>query len=461
MTNREPLRPYQKHIIDNASQDMPGLALFLTMGQGKTRIALEIANKFKAKRVLVISLPKIINDTWPNQLEEWIDGYSYISTAGKSAVEIEKFLKEPIPENTFVGLSFGILSSSTHMLRRPKRVDTEKSTLLAALKAVPWDVIIIDESTKIKDVDSIVTRAVLNLVYQHKAYVMVLTGTPNPENSLEFFPQIAAVDRGERLGESFYAFRSRFFFKPQYSFKWEAFPGTDTVIAELVSDICHIITKDEVKGLPPLLENDYPFALSEPEMAAYRQMKQQVISMPDKDITARNAGIVLGKLQQISSGFVYDDQQEAVFFGLSKLNALLALLEASPGKTIVVYKFNATRDILATYLALNDIKFAFSKDVSDKEFTKSDIQVLLLQPGSGAYGANYQYASNNLIWYEIELSSEKYEQTMKRIHRPGQDEICYVWYLIGKNTRDKSLVDLVKLKDITAVKLLKQIKELQ
>lgn len=474
---QEALTPFQEHIINEEQRSNDGCCLFLTMGSGKTRVALELIKKFEATRVLIISKSKIVKDTWPNQIEHWGLGYfHYECLANTPAVEQTERLRAGVAECTIVGTNFESFGSSIAIKNRPKRVDLANSPLLQAYESINWDIVIIDESTCIKDPTSKVSLAMLNLAYNlPNAYIMCLTGTPNPEATIDFYTQISVVDRGKRFGESFIAWRDKYFYKTNYDFNWKPFPfgpegkSINQVITDLCKDMCYVITAEDlskVLQIPPRHNTDVLFKLSDTTMGYYKQMKANVISMPNEDITAVNAAVVVSKLLQISSGFVYANGdtklRKPYFLGDEKIKALIKLLNKIEGKVIVCYNFQASLDTLTLYLGMYDIEYALASDISEKEFaTSKTIKVLLLQPASGAYGSNYQEDCHNMIWYEIQFSGEKFLQTEGRIHRQGQRLECNFYYLIGEGTYDKMARDKTRDKNSNALAILKAIKKAQ
>lgn len=472
-----PLTAFQAHIIEREQRTNDGCCLFLTMGAGKTRVAIELIKKFKARRVLIVSLSKIVKDTWPNQIAGWdLQDYDYLCLANKPAKLQAKIMNDGIAPMTIVATNFESFGASVATKNRPKRIDLAHSPMLYAYETIPWDIIIIDESTCIKDPTSNTALAMINLAYNcGNAYVMCLTGTPNPEASVDFYTQITVVDRGKRFGESFTSWRNKYFYLPQYSRKWKPFPfgvGGKTiqeVISELCHDMCYVLTKEDfnkTSGLLPRNTFDIYFELNEVSKSYYKQMKENVIALPEADITAQNAAIVVNKLLQISSGIVYGNENEegrkTYFFGLEKIQACIHLIKQILGKVIVCYNYIASLENLTLYLGLNDIEYVLEENTTETEFRDSKtVKVLLLQPRAGAYGANYQFDCHNMIWYEVTSSGEKFAQTCARIDRPGQKFACNFYYLIGRSTYDKVARDNVRNKEATALTALLAIKEYQ
>lgn len=475
----EPLKDFAQKIVDTEVRDNDGCCLFLTMGAGKTRVAIELIKKFKAERVLVVSKSKIVKEVWHREMIKWGLDYSYLCLAGKPATYQENVMKDGIPANTVVATNFESFGRSVKTKVRPKRIWLDKSPMLYAYEEVLWDVIIIDESTCIKDPQSNVALAMLNLTYNcPNAYVMSLTGTPNPEETVDFYTQVSVVDRGKRFGESYTSWRDKYFYKPPYEYKYKPFPfgvGGKTigeVIADLCKDLCYVVTKDDLRknkdyNVPPRLpDKEIYFEMNDKAKHFYAQMKENVITLEDRDITAQNAAIVISKLLQISSGIVYDNEREGerltYFFGLEKINVTLEIIKQIEGKVIVCYNFMASKTNLELYLGLNDIEYGLAEEVSEEEFENSKtLKVLLLQPKSGAYGSNYQSDCHNMIWYEGQDSGEKFLQTEARIERVGQLKRCQFWYVFGKNTYDKVARDKTRLKETTALTILNAIKGAQ
>lgn len=466
-----PLTDFQKHIVDSEQVSNDGCCLFLTMGAGKTRVAIELIKKFKASRILIVSKSKLINDTWPNQIKFWgLNSYQYVSLANKPATKQVEYLSRGVLPHTIIGTNFESFGRAVATLNRPKRVDLKNSPILLAYERVDWDIIIVDESTCIKDPNSKVALSMLNLAYNcPNAYVMCLTGTPNPEASLDFYTQISMVDRGKRFGQSFIAFRDAYFYMKPYTFNYIPLPfgpdgkSIETLISELCKDMCYVLTDIEfnkISGIPERTSKDIYFELDAKSKAYYNQMKKSVVSMDKADITAANAAVVVSKLLQISSGILYGNDKERHAFGDSKIKALLKLLPTINGKVIVCYHFQASLDMLMLYLDLYNIPYALADKITEEEFnTSKDIKVLLLQPASGAYGSNYQADCSNMIWYEGQSSGEKFNQTEGRIHRTGQTKACTFYYLLGKDTYDKTARDKTLDKKANALTILKEIKK--
>lgn len=78
--------------------------------------------------------------------------------------------------------------------------------------------------------------------------------------------------------------------------------------------------------------------------------------------------------------------------------------------------------------------------------------VLFVQYQAGAMGGNYQKA-NKIIYYTLPLgkgSCDLWEQSKKRIHRIGQKNTCFYYYLLVKGSfEEKNFAALQEGKELT------------
>jgi SNF2 family DNA or RNA helicase len=82
-------------------------------------------------------------------------------------------------------------------------------------------------------------------------------------------------------------------------------------------------------------------------------------------------------------------------------------------------------------------------------YDKSDHAVVLVQYQSGALGLNLQ-KYNRIIYYSPVQWSELFQQSIKRIHRIGQNRTCFYYRLITKNSIETDIyMTLDKLQDYT------------
>jgi superfamily II DNA or RNA helicase len=75
-----------------------------------------------------------------------------------------------------------------------------------------------------------------------------------------------------------------------------------------------------------------------------------------------------------------------------------------------------------------------------EEFTKNrDCQILLATDAAGE-GLNLQ-AAHLMVNYDLPWNPNRIEQRFGRIHRIGQEEVCRLWNLVARNTREGSVFE--------------------
>jgi hypothetical protein len=135
-----------------------------------------------------------------------------------------------------------------------------------------------------------------------------------PNSLLDVFTQALLVDRGQRLGTSFWAFRDQVChpepLAPGSKFShWVAKPGAAEWVADALRDITIQYRLEEVLELPPVVEYAQSFVLSPTHRAAYEKLRAQgLLLLKDRVIGAAHAAALRQKLMQLLSGAVYDGE---------------------------------------------------------------------------------------------------------------------------------------------------------
>jgi Superfamily II DNA/RNA helicases, SNF2 family len=137
-----------------------------------------------------------------------------------------------------------------------------------------------------------------------------------------------------------------------------------------------------------------------------------------------------------------------------KLQALRDLVESTEDRLIIFYNF--TEELRQMQNQLDELNRPYSvlngtqKDLTAYENCSDSITFIQYQ--AGAMGGNFQKA-NKIIYYTLPLgkgSCDFWEQSKKRIHRIGQNETCFYYYLLVKGSvEEDNLASLKVGKDYT------------
>ena len=129
----------------------------------------------------------------------------------------------------------------------------------------------------------------------------------------------------------------------------------------------------------------------------------------------------------------------------AKIQAFRELLESTNDRLIVFYNFDRERIMLSEECEKIgkpvSVVCGLEKDLRNYEM-ESD-SVTLIQYQAGAMGLNLQKA-NKIIYYSLPERSELFEQSKKRIHRIGQNQPCFYYVMMCKDTVEPHIYATLK-----------------
>ena len=190
----------------------------------------------------------------------------------------------------------------------------------------------------------------------------------------------------------------------------------------------------------------------------YLELKEEGAAELDEGfLTIDNILAQSVRLQQVTSGYLAleDDEGNKWLERVStyRRTALLKYLRGLPESEPVVLFAKFKKDLLSIRKVAERLGQGYS-EVSGSENTLSDwksgkTRFLGVQYGSGAEGINLT-RSHICVFYSLEQSLAKYDQAVKRIHRPGQKKPClYVHFtavMEGERTIDQKIMNSLEIK---------------
>lgn len=319
------------------------------------------------------------------------------------------------------------------------------------LKDVPlhrFKTFILDELSLYKN-QSTRRFKLLRKLTKNVRYVWGLTGTPSPNGYQDLWAQMFLLDRGQRLGRTVTEFRRRYLFPAMHIrsngrdvvAKWGLLDGAAEQIESQIGDLCLSMQSKDYLDLPPVTFNDIPVEMPKKAWSAYEAMKRDLVaSVEAGEYTAANGAVALGKLSQITSGFLMPDVDdvggETHWFHESRLKAVEELVEAAASPVLVFYQYREERKWL-----LRRLKGAKAVDQSGaiKEFMAGEVPVLVAHPASAGHGLNFQHVCHTVIWVTLPWSSEQYLQANARVDRQGQSRPVVIHRLQVPGTVDVTI----------------------
>lgn len=488
--SQEQMHGYQNTAVDFLLAN-PFSALFIDLGLGKTCISLtaimHLVMRFECNRVLVIAPTRVANQTWPTEIKLWrhtapltyahIRDEEVIETVNAAGRAERKAITE---ECLWDAMSRDQIADVLSSVAAKNRI--EKARIAASRKAVrehlrrnpatiyivnreqveflvnawgrdwPYDVVIIDESSCLKDHTTDRFKA-LRRVRPLIKRMHQLTATPASETYLHLFAQIFLLDEGKRFGRHITKFRERYFTQNRYTFKWTLRPGAEKEITEKIADICLVMKAEDYLDLQKPVFVYNKITLTPEQRALYLQMEQEsLLTLPSgAEIEAETAAALAQKLLQMTSGVIYEttieDQGDGNFKKRRvvhhlhdfKIDTLRELVDEAQGESLLVAYWHDS--------SLRRLKEAFPKAVemdkagkSVKAWNAGKIPMLLVHPQSAGHGLNLQYGGRRIVLFDIPWSLELYLQLIGRLARQGQKHVVMVHHFVAEGTIDEDVV---------------------
>jgi len=439
------LRDYQKAAFNYALAH-PQSALFAKPGTGKTLTMLCVLNEARRMgecfRVLIVAPKAVCELVWPQEIEKWGFDFSVAYMHGSKK-------RKALTGDQFITLT---------------TPDTLSRMSVEFKDGLPWDTLIIDESSLYKDPRrnrfKTLRRMLLPPRGREEQFSIpqrrhILTGTPMPNHLLELWSQLFIVDFGKTLGRSFYQYRGRFFYPTGYGgYTWVPYEGAEETVFRLLRDAgkAFVVERSALSELPTLTVADVQVQLGS-VMNEYRQLERDyLLEMEAGNVTAVNAAVLAGRLKEFAGGAIYDEEGGWQRIHNAKLKALIQLIEERQGAPLLVFyefrhELERLREALAAYRVGVLLENGKPSKLTLEKWKAGELDVLLLHPKSGGHGLNLQLADADLCWFTLPWSGELYEQGNSRLHRQGQETPVIVYRLMAEHTIDYDVAARLAMKE--------------
>ena len=428
----------------------PVAAVLLDMGLGKTSICLTaleelLRDEFEIRRILVVAPLRVARDTWPDEIRKWdhLNGLSFSVAVGTEAERLEALRKK---------------ADICIINRENVQWLIEKSGI-----RFDFDTLVLDELSSFKNHQTKRFKSLMKVRHQVKR-VIGLTGTPSSNGLMDLWAEYRLLDMGERLGRYLTRYRLQYF-QPdkrngQVVFSYKPLPGAEDAIYQRIGDITISMRSTDFLKMPEKLVSDYVVHLSDSEMKAYKDMRDNLI-LENKEITASNSGILAGKLSQMANGAVYGDEGDVVQIHSRKLDALEDIIESASGKSLLLaYWFRHDRDRITKKLRSLGVEFRdLDSTQSIRMWNRGELQVGLIHPASAGHGLNLQEGGSTIVWYGLTWSLELYQQTNARLWRQGQRSgTVVIQHIVTKGTIDERILKVLQSKERVQDSLIEAVK---
>ncbi len=413
------------------AQQKNGYNWWMEQGLGKSAVAL--AEYIRYKRAgyvdaLAVVCPPSLRGNWRDQIDLWTPGMSRFVWEGKGKLS-----------------KMGNTSAFVMNYEAARNAGGKE---LAEVINNRRTYMVIDEAHNIKNPNSDNTRAILNL--GSTAVVRRgLTGTPWGNNVMDLWPQLRFA--AELEGSNPYSFRAKYAQMGGYMGKkvtginTSNFPQLQTILDR---SSFRALKSEWAKDLPPKLPPvTMPILMPIELRKHYESMLQDFAVLfnedadPDDGVFANMVLTQMTKLQQISSGFIYDDNRKIhTLYPFDKLPKTKALEEIFDGldyraKFLVVAHFVPTvRNLIDHFTKVcggtKPCFIAGGMSPSDMDAHKaafnsdSGPRVMVIQTTAGKEGHTLlgtpDHPCHTMAFFENNFSLINRSQIEDRPHRWGQ-----------------------------------------
>jgi len=438
---------YQQETVRRVLRHLKGRALLADeVGLGKTIEACLVLKEYwmrgLVRKALVLTPPSLVTQ-WKGELVEKFG----LLPASPDTAEFRGDQRQFWLDEPLVVASIAMVRLDPHA---------------AAIAAVPWDMVIVDEAHCLKNRTSANWQLVDSL---QKKFILMLTATPIENNLVELYNLITLLKPGLLSTET--EFRKAYMTpgKPKAPKQPEHLP-------ELLGDVMIRNTRAAADvQLPRRIAASVPVAPSKTEARVYDMVSHFVAERYRPAEGLRGPPLALNLMQR-QAGSSPPALSRSVTRALREerwvqagdrreLEAILDLasgieesgkgtqlgqmLSAHPGKVVVFTEFVPTLDHLARICEGHGISYSlFSGDLSRGQKDAAialfrDQARVQLSTGAGGEGRNLQFA-DTVVNFDLPWNPMRIEQRVGRVHRIGQSRDVFVFNFCQEGTVEEQLL---------------------
>lgn len=416
-------------------------ALFMEMGTGKSKVVCDeirwchqerVAKGDKVPMKILITAPKGVCHTWVSK-------------------ELQKHMSD-VPYKVWnMQLLPGAIDQLIEMAKDKSPVKVvvcshDRAVILQeALKKFQWDLMVVDESARIKNPHINRSKAICDIGWNNAARRVILTGSPIVNSILDLFCQFHFMSPGCLGYDNWFQFKKRYtkvVGKDGSGRDITEYANADE-LKEKMARYSFMVKKEQCLDLPPKTYQMVEIEMGDHQRKMYMQMLEWFIASMSDDVSdasktteARAAIAQLTRLRQICGGFI--KTQEGVYKpipdGVGKKAQLVEDLEDISGKIIVWRAFQydevqikqACQEAGVQWVDLVGSTPEHKRAENEDRFNNDDsVRVLIADAGCAGEGKTLLGTAANRcstsIFWSSDFSLGKRLQAEDRNHRIGQD----------------------------------------
>lgn len=382
-----------------------------SFGTGKTKAALwswhYLHQRGEAGKLLVVAPLSTLNFTWGREVFQTLPGIKVVTLHGTRKKRLDRL--NDTEYDVYVINHDGLKVIADDLIDHPE-IDT----------------VIFDELAVYRNAQSARTKVAIKIAERMK-WAWGLTGSPTPNAPTDAWAQCRLLTP-HTVPKYFNRFRDQVMVKVS-QFRWvPKQEAADTIFEAMQPAVRYKL--DDVVELPDVVERTVDVEMGPKQTKVYKQMQEHAYTLIEqKEITAMNAGAVLSKLLQISTGYIYTREGDVVpLDNDERMTALVDTINSTDRKVIVFVPFVHALKGIEERLTREGYDVATVSGATNKgerdtifnKFQNTDaIKVLVAHPQCMSHGLTLT-AADTIVWFSPLPDLEIFDQANARIRRIGQ-----------------------------------------
>jgi len=392
-------------------------------------VAIRWAESRAPSKVLVVC-PSYVGETWRNELRK--EGIRHVGMLVGPHTDKER----------------GQALASSHL--RWYVVNYEQLRTHPRLAQLPWDAVIVDESTRIRNPKAKITQVACSS-FRHVARRAILSGCPNPESDLDFFCQMVFLYDGFMGSTNFWEWRQANFHQGYTQWQWNPNRGTSEKIKKIIHKRCSVLTRRKAGMRERWVREVRYVDLPKKIRKVYNKTEREwVLGQAE----TKYAVVKSTWLAKLAGGCACPKE----YRHSAKTNALIEIVQGELAKEQAIVWFRFNDELRECYRRLRKAKISCEtmiggetqrrREAKRKRFTRGSFRLFLVQAKCAMFGLDLS-VSDTAIYFSRWFDGEVNAQTRDRIVHPQKKTTLLVVDLVTRDTTDEDVLSAVKSKQFT------------
>ena len=449
MLTKTKLWQHQQEMVDHAIScfDSYGYVWWLAgCAVGKTLAAYEVARRIDAKSVLVLTTKAAITSAWLQDAAKHLDSVSVVGPTKGTVKQRVSALYDRYDHNPLVF----VINYEAALRAMDELMDFQ------------WDLVIADESHKLKSYSSQTSNALAELA-RNVPYKIAMTGTPWDDRPTDAFGQARFLDSTPGYGSGYMKSRLLGAYTPFYE-QYVIYKTKDNIkiptgyknideLRSIVAPFTLYVDSEDVLELPEEMIINRYVDLAPKTMKIYQELQDEYITWVDGEPVIVDNPLTLSmRLHQVCSGYVGSDSR-TIPGESAKLDETMSIIDEVGGKPVVVFT-TFTEDVRRIAAACKKEKIGTRLLVGGThehvEWQAGAGQVLIANLAAGSEGVDLTRA-RYVVYHSYSHSKTAMTQSRARVRRPGSDlRHPITYYMVqARKTVDVAILGALRRKGKT------------